>query len=116
MLVPARPELPAAIVLAVLLVGLTVALLAGLWRRRAVVLLAALLVLGVIATINWRNFSDLFRCQTKLRAKPLFHSVAHSPWMVNIKENMPSIKSTQSSASDSASDEYKDKSGDKFPL
>jgi hypothetical protein len=43
---------PAAIVLAVLLVGLTVALLAGLWRRRAVVLLAALLVLGVIATIN----------------------------------------------------------------
>ena len=65
---------------------------------------------------NWRNFSDLFRCQTKLRAKPLFHSVAHSPWMVNIKENMPSIKSTQSSASDSASDEYKDKSGDKFPL
>jgi|GEM_PF-2411062 len=43
---------PAAIVLGVLLVGLTVALLAGLWRRRAVVLLAALLVLGVIATIN----------------------------------------------------------------
>ncbi len=44
--------LPAAIVLAVLLIGLTVALFAGLWRRRAVVLLAALLVLGVIATIN----------------------------------------------------------------
>ena len=65
---------------------------------------------------NWRNFSDLFRCQTKLRAKPLFHSVAHSPWMVNIKEKMPSIKSPQSSASDSASDEYKDKSGNKFPL
>lgn len=47
-----RAAVPAAIVLAVLLVGLTVALLAGLWRRRAVVLLAALLVLGVIATIN----------------------------------------------------------------
>lgn len=26
---------------------------------------------------NWRNFGDLFRCQTKFRAKPLFHSVAH---------------------------------------
>jgi hypothetical protein len=65
---------------------------------------------------NWRNFCDLFSCQTKLRAKPLFHSVADSPWMMNIKENMPSIKSTQSSASDSASDEYKDKSGNKFPL
>jgi quercetin dioxygenase-like cupin family protein len=47
-----RAAVPAAIVLAVLLVGLTVALLAGLWRRRAVVLLAALLVLGVVATID----------------------------------------------------------------
>jgi hypothetical protein len=47
-----RTAVPAAIVLAVLLVGATVALLAGLWRRRAVVLLAALLVLGVVATIN----------------------------------------------------------------
>jgi hypothetical protein len=65
---------------------------------------------------NWRNFGDLFRCQTKFRAKPLFHSVAHSPWMVNIKEKMPSVKSPQSSASDSASDEYKNKSGNKFPL
>ena len=50
---------------------------------------------------NWRNFCDLFRCQTELRAKPLFHSVAHSSWMVNIKEKMPSVKSPQSSASDS---------------
>ena len=65
---------------------------------------------------DWRNFGDLFRCQPKFRAKALFHSVAHSPWMVNIKEKMPSIKSPQSSASDSASDEYKDKSGNKFPL
>jgi hypothetical protein len=47
-----RAAVPAAIVLAVLLVGLTVALLVGVWRRRAVVLLAALLVLGVVATIN----------------------------------------------------------------
>jgi quercetin dioxygenase-like cupin family protein len=47
-----RAAVPAAIVLAVLLVGLTVALFAGLWRRRAVFLLASLLVLGVIATIN----------------------------------------------------------------
>jgi hypothetical protein len=65
---------------------------------------------------NWRNFGDLFRCQTKLRAKPLFHSVAHSPGMVNVKEKMPSVKAPQSSASDSASDEYEDKSGNKFPL
>jgi hypothetical protein len=65
---------------------------------------------------NWRNFGDLFRCQTKLRAKALFHSVAHSSWMVNIKEKLPSVKSPQSSASDSASDEYKNKSGNKFPL
>src|SRR6187200_1160553 len=65
---------------------------------------------------NWRNFCDLFRCQSKLRAKALFHSVADSPWTVNIKEKMPSVKSPQSSASDSASDEYKDKSGNKFPL
>lgn len=47
-----RAAVPAAIVIAVLLVGLTVALLAGLWRRRAVVVLAALLVLGVVATID----------------------------------------------------------------
>ena len=75
-----------------------------------------LLQLGRRFIDNWRNFGDLFGCQTKLRTKPLFHSVAHSPWMVNIKEKMPGIKSPQSSASDSASDEYKDKSGDKFPL
>src|SRR5216110_3002826 len=59
---------------------------------------------------NWRNFCDLFRCQAKLRAKPLFHSVAHSPWTVKLNEKMPSVKSPQSSASDSTSDEYKDKS------
>lgn len=46
-----RAAVPAAIVLAVLLVGLTVALFAGPWRRRAV-LLAALLVFGVVGTIN----------------------------------------------------------------
>ena len=65
---------------------------------------------------NWRNFCDLFRCQSKLGAKALFHSVADSPWTVNVREKMPSVKSPQSSASDSASDEYKDKSGNKFPL
>ena len=65
---------------------------------------------------NWRNFGDLFRCQTKLRAKPLFHSVTHSPGMVNVKEKMPSIKSSESSARDSASDEYEDKSGNEFPF
>jgi hypothetical protein len=65
---------------------------------------------------NRRNFCDLFRCQPKLSPKPLFHSVADSPWTVTVKEKMPSVKSPQSSASDSASDEYKDKSGNKFPL
>ena len=65
---------------------------------------------------NWRNFCDLFRCQSKLRAKALFHSIGHSSLTVNIKEKMPGVKSPQSSASDSASDEYKDKSGNKFPL
>jgi len=35
---------------------------------------------------------------------------------VNVKEKMPSVKPPQSSASDSASDEYEDKSGNKFPL
>ena len=47
-----RAAVPAAIVLAVLLVGLTIALLTGVWRRRAVFLLAALLVFGVVGTIN----------------------------------------------------------------
>lgn len=47
-----RAAAPAAIVLAVLLVALTVALVGGAWRRRAVVFLAALLVLGVVATID----------------------------------------------------------------
>ena len=65
---------------------------------------------------NWRNFGDLFRCQPRLRAKPLFHSVAHSPWTVKLNEKMPGVKSPQSSASDSTSDEYKHKSGNKFPL
>jgi hypothetical protein len=65
---------------------------------------------------NWRNFGDLFRCQTKFHAKSLFHSVAHSPWTVNLKEKMPSVPSAQSSPSNSTSDEYKDKSGNKFPL
>ena len=65
---------------------------------------------------NRRNFCRLFRCQPKLSPKPLFHSVAHSPWTVNVKEKMPSVKSPQSSARDSTSDEYKDKSGNQFPL
>ena len=47
-----RAAVPVAIVVAVLLVGLTVALVACAWHRRAVVLLAALLVFGVVATIN----------------------------------------------------------------
>jgi len=47
-----RAAVPAAIVLAGLLIILTVALVAGAWRRHAAVLLAALLVLGVIATID----------------------------------------------------------------
>jgi hypothetical protein len=47
-----RAAVPTAIVLALLLVGLTLALVAGAWRRRTVVLLAALVVLGVIATID----------------------------------------------------------------
>ena len=47
-----RAAVPAAIVLAVLLVGLTVALVAGAWRRRAVVLVAGLVVFGVVATID----------------------------------------------------------------
>jgi hypothetical protein len=65
---------------------------------------------------NWRNFGDLFGCQTKFRAKPLLHSVAYSSWAVNLKEKVMNVPSAQSSASDSASDEYKDKSGNKFPL
>ena len=40
---------------------------------------------------NWRNFGDLFRCQTKLRAKPLLHSVAHSAWTVKLKEKMSGV-------------------------
>jgi quercetin dioxygenase-like cupin family protein len=47
-----RAAVPTAILLALVLVGLAVALLAGAWRRRAAVLLAALLVLGVVATID----------------------------------------------------------------
>jgi len=65
---------------------------------------------------NWRNFSDLFRCQTKLRAKPLFHSVAHASCTMDFKEEMASVQSPQSGASDSTGDEYKEKSGNKFPL
>jgi hypothetical protein len=47
-----RSAVPIAIVLAAVLVILTVALLAGIWRRRAAMFLAVLLVLGVVATIN----------------------------------------------------------------
>lgn len=47
-----RAAVPAAIFLSVLLVGLTFALLAGLWRRRGGALLAALLAVGVVATID----------------------------------------------------------------
>jgi hypothetical protein len=65
---------------------------------------------------NWRNFCDLFRCQSKFRPKPLFHSVADPPWTVKLKKKMPSVKSPQSSASDSTGDEYKEKSGNEFPL
>ena len=65
---------------------------------------------------NWRNFGDLFGRQTKLRAKPLFHSVAHASWTMDFKEEMASVQSPQSGASDSTGDEYKEKSGNKFPL
>lgn len=47
-----RAAVPAAIILALFLVSLTVALVAGALRRHAVVLVAALLVLGVVATID----------------------------------------------------------------
>jgi len=47
-----RAAVPAAIILALFLVSLTVALVAGAFRRHAVVLVAALLVLGVVATID----------------------------------------------------------------
>ena len=75
-----------------------------------------LLELGGRFVDDGRNFGDLFRCQTKLRAKPLFHSIAYSSWLVSIKEKLPSVNSPHSSASDSASDENKKKSGNKFPL
>jgi len=65
---------------------------------------------------NWRNFCDLLRRQSKFSAKTLFHSIGHSSWTVNIEEKMPGVKSPESSASDSTSDEYKNKSGNKFPL
>jgi len=65
---------------------------------------------------NWRNLGELFRCQTELRAKSLFHSVAHSSWTMNLKEKMVSVQSPQSSASDSTGDEDKEKSGNKLPL
>jgi quercetin dioxygenase-like cupin family protein len=47
-----RAAVPAAIALAIVLVALTVALVAGVWRRFAAVLLASLLVVGVVATID----------------------------------------------------------------
>lgn len=47
-----RAAVPAAIVLALVLVGLTVALVAGVWRRLTGVLLASILVVGVVATID----------------------------------------------------------------
>jgi hypothetical protein len=65
---------------------------------------------------NWRNLCDLFRCQTQLRVKPLFHSLAHSSRTVILEEKMPSVKPAQSSASNSTGDKYKDKSKDKFPF
>jgi hypothetical protein len=65
---------------------------------------------------NRPNLSHLFRCQSKLRAKPFLHSVAHASWAMDFKEEMPSVQSPQCSASDSTGDEYKDKSSNKFPL
>jgi len=65
---------------------------------------------------NWRNFCDLLRRQSKLSPKALFHSIAHSSRTMDIKEKMPSVKASQRSASDCTSNEYKDKSGNKFPL
>src|SRR5436190_22497651 len=53
---------------------------------------------------NWRNFGDLFRCQTNLGAKPHLHSVAYSPAIVNVKETIPRVKCPESWASDPASD------------
>jgi quercetin dioxygenase-like cupin family protein len=47
-----RAAVPIAIVLAALLVILAVALVAGVWRRRMAFLLAGLLALGVVATID----------------------------------------------------------------
>ena len=50
-----------------------------------------LLKLGGSFIDNWRNFGDLFRCQTKLRAKTLLHSDAYESWMVKLKEKMPGV-------------------------
>src|SRR5262249_36958043 len=65
---------------------------------------------------DWRNFAELFRRQTKLRAKSFSHFVANSSRMVNVKEKLSGVKSPQSRTSDSAGDEHKDKPGNKFPL
>jgi hypothetical protein len=72
--------------------------------------------LGSRLVDNWRNLRDLFRCQTKFRPKALFHSVAHMSWAVNFEEKVPSVESPYCSPSDPTGYEYKNKSGNKFPL
>jgi hypothetical protein len=65
---------------------------------------------------NRRNFGDLFRRQTEFRPKMLLHSCARHSWMVKLKEKISSVQATQSGASDSAGDEYKEETGYEFPF
>jgi hypothetical protein len=63
-----------------------------------------------------RNFRDLFRRQTELRAKLLAHSSAYMSWMVKLKEHMPGVRSRKGNAGNCTGDKYKKKSSNKFPL
>jgi hypothetical protein len=65
---------------------------------------------------NWRNFGNLFRRQTELRAKMLLHSGARHSWMVKLKEKMSGVQPPKRSASDSTGDEYKEETGNEFPF
>src|SRR5262245_64546802 len=65
---------------------------------------------------DWRNFRELFRGQIEFGAKPVFHSSADPLGVMQFKEMIPGICSSNERAGDSTRDKYEEEPRDEFPL
>ena len=65
---------------------------------------------------DWRNFRELFRGQIEFGAEPVFHSSADPLGMMQFKEMIAGICSSNERAGNSARDKHEEEACDEFPL